>query len=842
MPRRTTLIALTALLVLVGAAPAAAQQRTLTFTLQGGATVTTTMDVPAGADVSQLTPPGVTEPVVSVKDHGAVATPTPSATPAKPDPTPTPTPKREKQNPKPTTTPGPNGSPNGAQGQRGGGQERAGEGNKAQGRSRARETERDKERAKAEPKDTDAGAQTPAAPAQPAQPAQPAPAQPAPTGPSALPEGAVGVPNFFIDRFRIPPFLLPIYQAAGIQYGIRWEILAAINEIETDYGRNLSVSSAGALGWMQFMPSSWEAYGVDANGDGVKDPYNPVDAIFAAARYLRAAGAEQDLSRAIFAYNHAQWYVDDVLLRARVIGGLPANLVGSLTGLTQGRFPVYARSTYAGDVSERAARRRVAQGENAAYVVESEDARRAVEVFARRNAPVVAVNDGRVVKIGRSARRGRFVELQDVYGNTYTYSRLGKVAESYPAPKPRQVTPERVARELELPKPDARPDRAASDAGRRGARRSARSARAPARAAAPADPVAAATPTPAPSGTKERLFANPERPKARRAGGDQQLSGGSTAARPVGSTPYLTRIFGADRTDLELKRLRKGSRVAAGTILGRLAAAEPAAGAAPAKAGAASMRFEIRPAGRGAPRVDPKPILDGWKLLESTAVYRAEGKSAFSGPGGADPSIGQILLMGQEALIERVLANPRIEIYECGRRDIRTGQVDRRVLATLEFLAASGLRPSVSSLKCGHGYYTSSGNVSAHSSGDAVDIAAVNGTSILGHQGKGSITEESVRRLLTLQGTMKPHQIITLTKFAGAENTLAMSDHDDHIHVGWRSAYGGDAKTAQQVNAILKPGQWTKLIERLDAIDNPVVRRSPSRYALRAGGRSGRGG
>src|SRR5215218_5251996 len=62
----------------------------------------------------------------------------------------------------------------------------------------------------------------------------------------------IGVPNFFIEKFRIPPFLLPIYQAAGIQYGVRWEVLAAINEIETDYGRNLNISSAGALGWMQF--------------------------------------------------------------------------------------------------------------------------------------------------------------------------------------------------------------------------------------------------------------------------------------------------------------------------------------------------------------------------------------------------------------------------------------------------------------------------------------------------------------------------------------------------------------------------------------------------------------
>src|SRR4051812_3603407 len=163
----------------------------------------------------------------------------------------------------------------------------------------------------------------------------------APVGPAA-----VGVPNFFIDKFRIPPFLLPIYQAAGTQYGIRWEVLAAINEIETDYGRNLNISSAGAVGWMQFMPATWDMYGVDANGDGVKDPFNPVDAIFAAARYLRAAGGDQDVRRAVFAYNHADWYVDSVLMRAQVIGGLPSDLVGSLTGLTQGRFPGYAQATH----------------------------------------------------------------------------------------------------------------------------------------------------------------------------------------------------------------------------------------------------------------------------------------------------------------------------------------------------------------------------------------------------------------------------------------------------------------------------------------------------------------
>ena len=124
----------------------------------------------------------------------------------------------------------------------------------------------------------------------------------------------IGVPNPVIDSFEIPPFLLPIYQSCGTEYGIPWQVLASINKIETAFGTNLNVSSAGAQGWMQFIPSTWAAYGVDANNDGRKDPYNPVDAICAAARYLRAAGGDHDIRQAVLAYNHADWYADEVLL------------------------------------------------------------------------------------------------------------------------------------------------------------------------------------------------------------------------------------------------------------------------------------------------------------------------------------------------------------------------------------------------------------------------------------------------------------------------------------------------------------------------------------------------
>jgi hypothetical protein len=116
-----------------------------------------------------------------------------------------------------------------------------------------------------------------------------------------------------------PSYLIPIYKSAGRQYHIPWQVLAAINGIETDYGHNLSVSPAGAVGWMQFMPGTWAQYAVSAPGQAKANPYDPRTAIFAAARLLAANGGAQHLRQAIFAYNHASWYVDAVLWREQVI-------------------------------------------------------------------------------------------------------------------------------------------------------------------------------------------------------------------------------------------------------------------------------------------------------------------------------------------------------------------------------------------------------------------------------------------------------------------------------------------------------------------------------------------
>jgi murein DD-endopeptidase MepM/ murein hydrolase activator NlpD len=558
----------------------------------------------------------------------------------------------------------------------------------------------------------------------------------------------IGVPNFVIDSFEIPPFLLPIYQACGTEYGIPWEVLASINKIETAFGTNLNVSSAGAMGWMQFIPSSWEMYGVDANGDGRKDPYNPVDAICAAGNYLNAAGGEQNLYDAIFAYNHADWYVQEVLLYARAYGKLPSSLVGSLTGLTEGaHFPVAADASYADDISARAALKRATPGEreaygNAADVIASSPTRRGINIYADEGAPVVAVNDGVIKKSGSSEKLGNYIVLEDAYGNRYTYAELGRI----------------VRKNRKVVMPTGREKRVPVDS----------------------------------ENIRPRLFALPQ-------GGQKS----QTAAREGVDAAAAA---GADGS------LKVGSKVIAGTVLARVAGATDSVDA--------HINFSIRPAGRGAPRIDPKPILDGWKLLEATAIYRANGKNPFAQKLGS----AGVLLLSKEVLQQRVLADQRIEIYECGRTDIATGQIDRRVLATLEYLAERGFDLTITSLKCGHGFLTASGNVSNHSSGNAVDIAAVNGIPILGHQGPGSITDTVLREVLRLQGTMAPEELISLEELGGP--SFAMADHADHIHIGWQPMYSLGHQL--QFAGMLKPEQWNRLIGRLGEIDNPEVPTEPS--------------
>src|SRR4051794_32848287 len=139
------------------------------------------------------------------------------------------------------------------------------------------------------------------------------------------PQGCGPTSNFTpsaVALADIPGNYLGWIRAAAPRYGLDWTVIAGIYSIESDFGRldapgvRTGENFAGAGGPGQFLAATWERYGVDGDNDGVKDRYDPADAIPATANLLRQNGAPADYGRAIFAYNHAGWYVDEVLSRA----------------------------------------------------------------------------------------------------------------------------------------------------------------------------------------------------------------------------------------------------------------------------------------------------------------------------------------------------------------------------------------------------------------------------------------------------------------------------------------------------------------------------------------------
>jgi Transglycosylase SLT domain len=760
--------------------------------------------------------------------------------------------------------------------------------------------------------------------------------------------------------YRVPLFLLPIYQAAGIQYGVPWQILAAINEVETDYGNDLSVSTAGAVGWMQFMPTTWLQYGVDALGAGYADPYNPVDAIFAAARYLHAAGASSNLHTAILAYNHSEAYVSSVLLRAKLIASYPQSVIATLTGLTEGSLPVagarvaqdpgtplptvanatagaVALEPYAG--AEAAAAQApsaiAAAGAGSATsspanpaapspspppapgVVGRRAARRHaeelrfVDLLGPLGASVTAVQDGRIVKLGRSHKLGNYLALQDVYGDVFTYAGLGSIAHRYHEPGHPAKT-----------KPVGAGAGAGSSSGVAGTAQTLSAEVSTPALGVPAKPsTPEPTPTaPASAGRQLPITLHVKTPAQQHL--DQQspeVEAESQQSSEEGAPPPgmgrvrlyahpgnpVARVAAARAGALGAQSdghggrwlpLRQGSLVSQGTILGHLsrtpaqegqgvsplqawggahlslpvggpqqggsgagsastAPASPAGQlAVPVQAQSARLRFAIRPAGDSS-TVDPRPILANWRQLD-TALHPRGARADVNLLGA---TVAQVFLMSQSELERTVLSDPGISIYDCGRQDIAAGSIDGRVLAVLEFLSRSGLKPTVSALRCGHSEMTTSGNVSEHYFGDAMDISAINGVPIAGHQGAGSITDVTIRALLTLQGQFVPHQIISLMKYPEAANTLALPEHWNHIHVGFRPQPGtlapsagpgaavqaiataahsaGPGQTAPSpllaVSGDLSPAQWNQLVQRIGALQQPTVVAKPTSAAIR---------
>jgi hypothetical protein len=670
-----------------------------------------------------------------------------------------------------------------------------------------------------------------------------------------------------LDFYRIPLFLLPIYKAAAVQYGVPWQILAAINEIETDYGTDQSVSSAGAVGWMQFMPSTWLQYGVDALDAGYADPYNPVDAVFAAARYLRAAGAQTNLRGAILAYNHSEEYANSVLLRAKLISTYPKAVIATLTGLIDGRLPVSGKqvawsalplapvspsnatanaTAVTGEGSTASSGSAAVAGASSGATPDSTPGSTAapspasaaaaatphsaasaqtaglVDLTSAPNASVVAVQDGRIVRLGDSRSLGKYVILRDIYGDLFTYAGLGSIAPTYLLPKDTNTRAESPVVEVASTH-DPAPSQPAS-AGVQSPLTLSVKAPQPKAPVTSADKVslpaaAAEEETPIDAG-KVRLFAHPGNPDAR--------------AAAVVSAAIKARSSSAGQR----QPLRRGSVVASGTVLGRVRV--------PSGDKDGHLRFSIRPAGDST-AIDPGPILANWAQLQS--ALHPEGAKATDALLGATAS--DVFLLSKDQLERSVLADPGITIDTCGRHDIASGVINKRVLALLAFLSRSGLKPTVSALRCGQARDTLTGAVTAQNEGDAVDISAINGISIGGHQGAGTITDLTIRTLMTLPAQFVPHEIVSLMRYPGAPNTHANPQYWNEIHLAFRAPVAAAPATVAQptkaahsastgavaaapvvTTTVLSPVEWNQLITRVAAIPAPGIARKPSSQAI----------
>ena len=669
-----------------------------------------------------------------------------------------------------------------------------------------------------------------------------------------LVNAAIGadVPQWFIEHFDVPSFLLPIYQAAGAAYDVPWEVLAAINQVETNFGNDLNVSSAGAIGWMQFLPSTWQGYGLDATGSGVADPYNAADASFAAARYLNAAGAATNLPAAIFAYNHSSAYVESVLLRAELLSGVPSTLTDSVSEMSDGLFPIELRyhpsyksveqpggnagGLAAGAATKGEAPAPAAVGAAAKDAVEGQRTPEA-EIFARAHAAAVAVQDGTIIGVGRNRRLGTYVRLRDDFGNTYTYGNLRSVAAYYLSSKPLGTS---VTSSLATPSQLASGPTPTAPASA-GAQATGGLDGAVAAAALAKELAAPNTTATAVAATASPFAAFDFRPGLT---DDATIFGGPRLASPRSLRHvlraaeenklvdrYFTSAFGLGRDQLEARPLRVGSRVLAGTILGYLGA-DPIGGEP-------HLIFALRPAGTDQAPIDPRPFLDAWTQMATLELHRKALSDPLYGPDLQSSDAGEALLMSQIDLERVILDDTRVKVSLCESNAIAAGDVDRRVLASVEFLVQSGLDPTITGAQCTPDGTPLNG-VSATTT-DSVTITAVNAAPVATNPAAGSPTDAAIRALATLTGEDAPAQIAGPEAVPGAASSVADPADAGRIVVSFTPlpaplALASTASVASHFT--LDPRRWRQLDTQLLSIPEPRVPTVISTTALPAKHRS----
>jgi hypothetical protein len=223
-------------------------------------------------------------------------------------------------------------------------------------------------------------------------------------------------------------------------------------------------------------------------------------------------------------------------------------------------------------------------------------------------------------------------------------------------------------------------------------------------------------------------------------------------------------------------------------------------------------------------------VLDGWVALENSSVFHAKGENPFL---ATSPTVGQVLLESKRQLEPQVLRDGGIHLSSCAHEDVSSGRVDVRVLAALEYLSVSGLRPTVAGLPCPPATPAAqASNTAAGSAIDAMSITAVGGVPVAGHQTPGSAADTLVRKLLMLQGLARPRRIVSQMHYPNASAAATSVRAAAAIRVVFASPKAGLARLAGLASSALSPQQWSRLVARLGEIPDPSVSRKPSAAAI----------
>jgi hypothetical protein len=314
------------------------------------------------------------------------------------------------------------------------------------------------------------------------------------------------------------------------------------------------------------------------------------------------------------------------------------------------------------------------------------------------------------------------------------------------------------------------------------------------------------------------VFAHPDNPDA------------AAAARVLAA-----RSAGAKAAADGLLKLGRGSVVAQGTVLGHLDSN--------VEGPDASLRFAIRPAGAQS-AIDPRPLLENWRQL-GIALHP---QGAKDGPVLDGATAGDAFLLSRTELDSAVLADPGIKLGRCEREQAAAGKVGSQALALLVFLSRSGLKPTVGELRCGKIERTAKGAATTFPQPDTLYLTAINGIPVAGHQGAGTITDITIRTLLTLQHKFAPKRIVSLMRYPGAPSTIAASDYSTYIkielakpasaktskNIGTKTARAASTSTTVPLvaNPILNTLEWQRLMTQLSTLQTPKLSRKPSASAI----------